>query len=79
VRPEYPRDARAAKVQGIVVLEAKIDPEGHVCSARVRRSIPLLDQSAIDAVLRWRFTPAKVNDVAVPVIMTLTVNFTLPQ
>jgi len=48
------------------------------CAARGSlRSIPLLDQSAIDAVMRWRFTPAKVNEVAVPVIMTLTVNFML--
>jgi TonB family protein len=79
VRPGYPRNARAAKVQGVVLLETEIDTDGRVCSARVLRSIPLLDQSAINAVLRWRFTPAKVNDVAVPVIMPLTVNFTLPQ
>jgi len=78
VRPEYPQSARAAKVQGVVVLEVQIERDGRVCSARVLRSIPLLDQSAIDAVLRWRFTPAKVNEAAVPVIMTLTVNFTLP-
>jgi periplasmic protein TonB len=78
VRPEYPENARAAKVQGVVVLETQIDLDGRVCSARVLRSIPLLNQSAIDAVLRWRFTPAMVNDVAVPVVMTLTVNFTLP-
>jgi periplasmic protein TonB len=78
VRPEYPQTARTAKAQGVVVLEAQIERDGRVCSARVLRSIPLLDQSAIDAVLRWRFTPAKVNDVAVPFIMTLTVNFTLP-
>jgi TonB family protein len=72
VRPEYPQIARAAKVQGVVVLEGQIERDGHVCNARVLRSIPLLDQSAIDAVLRWRFTPAKV-----PVIMTMTVNFAL--
>jgi TonB family protein len=72
VRPEYPQIARAARVQGVVVLEAQIERDGSVCSARVLRSIPLLDQSAIDAVLRWRFAP-----VAVPVIMTMTVNFTL--
>jgi TonB family protein len=78
VRPEYPQTARTAKAQGVVVLEAQIERDGRVCSARVLRSIPLLDQSAIDAVLRWRFTPAKVNGVAVPFIMTLTVNFTLP-
>jgi protein TonB len=80
VRPEYPQAARTAKAQGVVVLEAQIERDGRVCSARVVRSIPLLDQSAINAAFRWRFTPAKttVNEVAVPVITTLTVNFTLP-
>ena len=58
VRPEYPQIARAAKVQGVVVLEGQIERDGHVCGARVLRSIPLLDQAAIDAVLRWRFAPA---------------------
>jgi protein TonB len=78
VRPAYPESARTAKVQDVVVLEAQIERDGRVCSTRVVRSIPLLDQAAIDAVLRWRFTPARANDVAVPVITTLTVNFTLP-
>jgi len=78
VKPEYSEAARAAKAQGIVVLEAQIELDGRVCNPRVVRSIPLLDQSAIDAVLKWRFTPAKRNGVAVPVITTLTVNFT-PQ
>jgi len=77
VKPEYPESAKAAKVQGVVVIEAQIELDGHVCNARVVRSIPFLDQSAIDAVLKWRFAPAKVNGVAVPVIMTMTVNFTL--
>ena len=77
VKPEYSERARTAKAQGIVVLEAQIELDGRVCNPRVVRSIPLLDQSAIDAVLQWRFTPAKRNGVAVPVITTMTVNFTL--
>jgi periplasmic protein TonB len=44
--------------------------------ARVLRSIPLLDQAALDAVKEWKFTPTLLNGVAVPVIMTMTVNFT---
>ena len=71
------QNERAAKVQGVVVLEAQIELDGRVCHARVLRSIPRLDQSAIDAVMKWRFTPATLNGVAVPVIMTMTVNFTL--
>jgi len=77
VKPEYSESARTAKAQGVVVLEAQIELDGRVCNPRVLRSIPLLDQSAIDAVLQWQFTPAKLNGVAVPVITTLTVNFTL--
>ena len=44
---------------------------------RVLRSLPLLDQAAVDAVSQWQFTPTLLNGVAVPVIMTVTVNFTL--
>ena len=77
VKPDYPQSAMAAKVQGIVILEAQIELDGHVCNPRVLRSIPLLDQSTIDAVRQWRYTPAKLNGVAVPSITTMTVNFTL--
>ena len=45
--------------------------------AKVLRSIPLLDQAALDAVKQWVFTPTLLNNVPVPVIMTVTVNFTL--
>ena len=46
-------------------------------NARVLRSIPLLDQAALDAVKQWQYTPTLLNGVPVPVIMTVTVNFTL--
>ena len=45
--------------------------------AKVLRSIPLLDQAALDAVKQWEFTPTLLNGVPVPVIMTVTVQFTL--
>jgi TonB family protein len=60
-----------------VILEAVIDAAGNVSSAKVLRSIPLLDQAAIDAVMQWQYTPTLVNGVPSPVIMTVTVNFTL--
>ena len=41
------------------------------------RSIPLLDAAALDAVKQWVFTPTMLNGQPVPVIMTVTVNFTL--
>jgi TonB family protein len=79
VRPVYPPDARAAGVQGVVILEAVIDEMGAVSSARVLRSIPLLDQAALDALRQWQFTPTLVNGVPVSVMMTVTINFTTTQ
>jgi protein TonB len=75
--PVYPAIARIAHVQGVVILEAVLDVEGRVDSVRVLRSIAQLDQSAVDAVKRWRFTPALLNGQPVSVVMTVTINFTL--
>jgi protein TonB len=77
VRPVYPPIAQSARVQGIVIIEATIGPDGNVKDAKVLRSIPLLDQAALDAVKQWQFTPTLLNGVPVPVIMTVTVQFTL--
>jgi TonB family protein len=77
VKPVYPEVARTAGVQGIVIAEAKIDPSGIVSDARILRSIPQLNAAALDALMRWQFTPTVVNGVPVPVMMTVTVNFTL--
>jgi protein TonB len=77
VRPVYPPIAQSARVQGIVIIEATIGPDGAVKDAKVLRSIPLLDQAALDAVRQWQFTPTLLNGVPVPVIMTVTVQFTL--
>jgi TonB family protein len=77
VRPVYPEVAEKARVQGVVICEVLVRPDGSVADARVLRSIPLLDQAAVDAVRQWVFTPTLLNGNAVPVIMTVTVNFTL--
>jgi protein TonB len=77
VVPEYPDIARQARVQGVVILEAVIGPRGDVTSVKVLRGIPLLDQSAIDAVRQWVYTPTLLNGQPVPVIMTVTVNYKL--
>ena len=77
VNPPYPPEAQAAGAQGVVIMEATIGVDGKVIDVRVLRSIPLLDQVAMDAVRQWEYTPTVVNGVAVPVVMTVTVNFTL--
>jgi TonB family protein len=77
VPPVYPPGAQDAGVQGVVIIEAVIDTTGGVQSAKILRSVPLLDQAALDAVKQWEFTPTTMNGQAVPVVMTVTVNFTL--
>lgn len=77
VSPVYPEAARLARVEGIVIIEAVIGVTGEVVEARVLRSKPLLDQAAVEAVRQWRYTPTLLNGVPVPVVMTVTVTFTL--
>jgi len=79
VKPVYPPVALEANVQGVVILEAVVNGEGDVVNAKVLRGVPLLDAAAIDAVQQWRFTPTLLNGAPVPVIMTVTVNFTRQQ
>ena len=73
----YPADAAAADVQGVVILDVTIAKDGSVADATIRRSIPQLDQAALDAVRQWRFTPTVLDGGPIEVLMTITVNFTL--
>ncbi|HUL74575.1 MAG TPA: TonB family protein [Vicinamibacterales bacterium] len=77
VPPAYPDIARIAHVEGQVVLEATIDEWGVVQNIVVRKSIPLLDRAAIDAVSRWRYAPTRLNGQPVAIIMMVTVTFKL--
>jgi TonB family protein len=77
IAPIYPPEAQAAGVQGVVILEAVIGVDGTVTDARVLRSIPMLEQAAVDAVRQWTYTPTLLNGAPIPVIMTITVNFSL--
>ncbi|HEY6361174.1 MAG TPA: M56 family metallopeptidase, partial [Vicinamibacterales bacterium] len=77
VDPAYPAAAQDAGVEGVVILEVLIDEHGTVADTRVLRSIPLLDRVAIEAVRQWEFTPTLLNGVPTPVVMTVTLKFTL--
>jgi periplasmic protein TonB len=77
VNPVYPDIAKQARVQGVVILECTISPQGKVTDVKVLRPFPLLEQAAVDAVRQWVYTPTLLNGVPVPVIMTVTVNFKL--
>ena len=73
----FPEDALQARVQGVVILEIVVDAEGKVAGARILRSIPMLDQAALDGVKQWEYTPTLLNGVPQAVLMTVTVNFSL--
>ena len=77
VAPIYPPIAASARREGVVILEAIIDIHGDVADVRVLRSMPLLDDAALNAVRQWKYTPTLLNGVPVPIVMTVTVNFTL--
>ena len=77
VKPVYPEAAKAAGVQGIVIIEIMIGTDGAVNEAKVLRSVPELDRAAVDAVMQWKYTPTLLNGEPVKVIMTVTVTFSL--
>ncbi|PYQ26205.1 MAG: hypothetical protein DMF56_25500 [Acidobacteria bacterium] len=62
----------------MVILEAVIDRNGNVTEARVLKGLPFgLEQSALDAIKKWRFKPGTLNGQPVPVYYNLTINFQL--
>jgi protein TonB len=77
--PIYPADALAARIEGRVLLRATIEKSGRVGEVSIERSSghASLDRAALDAVRRWRFTPAErrgaaiVHEVIVPVRFTI--------
>ena len=76
--PQYTVDAREARVQGVVIVEALIDEQGKVTDAKVLKGLPMgLSESALEAIRTWEFKPAAIDGKPVPVYYTLTVNFTL--
>lgn len=77
VEPVYPEIARQARVEGTVICEATTDIYGRVARVKVLRSIPLLDQAAIDSIKQWIYEPRIIYGEPRGVVFTVTVNFNL--
>ena len=59
-----------------MIVEAIIDQQGNVTTARVLKGLPMgLDRAAVEAVQKWKFRPATLEGRAVKVYYVLTVNF----
>ncbi|MCE2559594.1 MAG: energy transducer TonB [Acidobacteria bacterium] len=77
-RPNYTEEARRARVQGVVILQAVVDAVGNVGYVKVLKGLPEgLTESAVQVVEQWRYEPATLNGEPVPVYINLTVNFSL--
>ena len=77
VEPQYPERSREAGIQGTVVLRAYIDVHGRVCWIQVVMGIPVLTESAIDAVRQWEFSPATLKGAPVGAWFEIPVVFQL--
>jgi len=77
VEPQYPTLARAARVQGDVVLSAVIDTNGQITNLQLVSGHPMLVPAAIAAVKQWRYKPYLLNGQPVEVETTITVIFSL--
>ncbi|MCX6574828.1 MAG: energy transducer TonB, partial [Candidatus Aminicenantes bacterium] len=73
----YPQIARQARVGGTVIVEATTDIYGRVQDVKILRSIPLLDQAAVDAVKQWVYEPVVINGKPREVTFTVQVQFNL--
>lgn len=77
--PEYPAIAKAAKIQGTVVLQATIGKEGTIENLRVISGPPMLQAAATDAVRTWTYKPYLLNGQPVEVETQVNVVFSLPE
>jgi len=75
-QPVYPPIAKAAHVQGVVILHAIISKGGTIENLQVISGPPMLTSSALEAVKRWRYKPYLLNGEPTEVETTINVNFT---
>ena len=75
VRPVFPPAAQKSGIQGTVLIEADVTPQGCIAGAHVIKSVRGLDVAALWAVSQWQYTPTLLDGKPVPVVMTVSVNF----
>jgi len=78
--PVYPEIARRAGVEGTVWVKIWVDKEGNPKKAQVLKSdAPLFEQPAVEAAMKWKFTPAIMNNGPVAVWVSIPFKFRLNQ
>ncbi|MCI0623478.1 MAG: energy transducer TonB, partial [Acidobacteria bacterium] len=77
VQPIYPPNAKAARLEGSVRIDAVIDTTGRVVEMKVTDGHPLLAAAALAAVREWVYEPTYLNGQPVPILTEITVHFRL--
>jgi TonB family protein len=76
--PQYTPEARAARLQGTVVLSTIVDADGVPTEIKVTRGLGLgLDEKAVDCLDHWRFKPATSHGEPIPQKAIVEINFRL--
>ncbi len=73
--PGYPEAARAAGLEGRVILKIVISESGSVTSVQVMRGDPMLAQAAVEVVKGWKFSPAMLEGKPIAVFRIVPINF----
>jgi len=79
VPPVYPAQARPQRLEGTVILAAMVMEDGTVRDVKVVEGPPVLAQSAVDAVKRWRYKPYELDGKPVKIETRITINFKFPE
>jgi TonB family protein len=80
VQPEYPREARRARQEGHVTLQARVMEDGTVSDVEVKKCTNPghgFEDAAMDALKKWRYEAGTLNGKPTPIYFTVTIDFML--
>lgn len=80
VEPEYSPEAGLARLEGTVLIAVSVDRDGTIVDLQVLKPLGLgLDEAALDAVRRWKFSPGTVRGQASLLVAPVEIHFQLPS
>ena len=79
VQPKYPPMAKKRGITGVVKMQAEVDKDGEVAEVKLLSGDPILAESAMKAVRKWRYQTTLLNGRPVAVLTQIDVNFTLRE
>jgi periplasmic protein TonB len=77
IAPLYPPEAVSRKIQDVVIIEFEVGADGKASETRIVRSNPLLDDAAVAAIRRWKFSTGPDHRVTAGQKQTVAMHFTL--